>query len=923
MKNILFTAILFLGLYENNVQAQWVRTNGPYADLMIGAHVRCMTHTLDKQRLIAGTTIGLFMSKNNGESWEPITNSIPDNDFYAVATDSAGRLYASCNPGGTYISADNGDSWMGAGIGIVESFAASASAVFAGTDYGFFKSTDGGEHWTASGLNGIAILTISVYGTTILAGAYSGGNGIGGVYKSTDGGMNWVHSLDSSIEVRAVLQNESHIIAGSGNAIFVSTNGGLSWQNTSGYNYVAALEHIGGVIFAGTSKGIYRSTNTGISWENTGYNAFVDEFLVIEDHIFAGGTGVSVSIDDGNTWESRNHGMAMPHVLSLKAFTGAAGNYLLAGLTFLPGNGVYRSTDHGETWSLLSDTIYATEFAVSGNTIFAAHNGTGGIARSTNNGVSWEMVNDGLTDLNITKLATSPDGFVFAGSSKGHIFLSTNNGSSWNDVTDTSRFQGDITALAFNDSILYVGTSYYEMSDCCNGGKRVHSSQKGGVYTSYDFGGSWRESGLSGRNIYSFAFRGKSVYAGGIGAVSITRGDDVIGYTYKSGGVYCLSGDTSWTEINSGIQDENGKCLVYDIVANENQLFARTISGTIYSYDEDVSEWLPIGSNVPISSWGKLAVDSYFLYASTNYHGIWKSAFFQLSGDTLSPNLTLAALSTPAVNAVRFGIGANEFLTSAELTVNSQPVTLTKEGDLYFGTYFVNSPGQLNVHASATDLSSNTTQTDRSYTVVDLNKSGSFLGFTMKSEDKGYAVLSTSESPQAPSNWEPISSAIEVLNTNPVADITIEALYADFNHADESKIGLYEYLNGNWEYAGGHGKNGKVTTTIHGGKIAVFYNPDQTSVPKDFSLGQNYPNPFNPTTTLRYNVATAGKVTMKVYNILGQEVRTLVNAVREPGFYEVMWDGRSDTGSQVSSGVYIYRMEAGKFIQTRKMLFVK
>ena len=93
--------------------------------------------------------------------------------------------------------------------------------------------------------------------------------------------------------------------------------------------------------------------------------------------------------------------------------------------------------------------------------------------------------------------------------------------------------------------------------------------------------------------------------------------------------------------------------------------------------------------------------------------------------------------------------------------------------------------------------------------------------------------------------------------------------------------------------------------------------------PKSYALHQNYPNPFNPTTTIKYDLKEGGKVTLKIYNILGQEVRTLVNKNETAGFKSVVWDGKDNAGNLVSSGLYIYRLETGKFVKSRKMMLLK
>jgi hypothetical protein len=109
-------------------------------------------------------------------------------------------------------------------------------------------------------------------------------------------------------------------------------------------------------------------------------------------------------------------------------------------------------------------------------------------------------------------------------------------------------------------------------------------------------------------------------------------------------------------------------------------------------------------------------------------------------------------------------------------------------------------------------------------------------------------------------------------------------------------------------------------------RLALYGGAAGPSLPRAFSLSQNVPNPFNPSTTISYSVPEEKgmvRVSLKVYNLRGQLVRTLVDEVQEAGGYNVFWDGRNDTGRQVASGIYMYRMQAGEFVQTRKMVLLK
>jgi hypothetical protein len=94
-------------------------------------------------------------------------------------------------------------------------------------------------------------------------------------------------------------------------------------------------------------------------------------------------------------------------------------------------------------------------------------------------------------------------------------------------------------------------------------------------------------------------------------------------------------------------------------------------------------------------------------------------------------------------------------------------------------------------------------------------------------------------------------------------------------------------------------------------------------VPTTFSLSNAYPNPFNPTTNIDFNIAKSGTVKLIVYNVLGQQVKTLINKEMKAGSFTVTWDGRNDFGAQVVSGVYFYRLESQSFSVTKKMILLK
>jgi hypothetical protein len=96
------------------------------------------------------------------------------------------------------------------------------------------------------------------------------------------------------------------------------------------------------------------------------------------------------------------------------------------------------------------------------------------------------------------------------------------------------------------------------------------------------------------------------------------------------------------------------------------------------------------------------------------------------------------------------------------------------------------------------------------------------------------------------------------------------------------------------------------------------------STPVDFALVQNFPNPFNPETTIKYNLAEGANVNLRIYNVVGQVVRTLVAESQSAGRYSVRWNGTDDRGAPVSSGIYFYQLSAGtQFQDVKKLMLLK
>ena len=154
-----------------------------------------------------------------------------------------------------------------------------------------------------------------------------------------------------------------------------------------------------------------------------------------------------------------------------------------------------------------------------------------------------------------------------------------------------------------------------------------------------------------------------------------------------------------------------------------------------------------------------------------------------------------------------------------------------------------------------------------------------------------------------------------------------EVIIADIVRGD-AVIGDTGVLVELWFQCKGSPENAKFTATEGvfmdvDGEMHALGSAEVASLPQAFALFQNYPNPFNAPTVIRYRLPEASEVRLSVYNLLGQEVRRLVDGEMEAGTHSVLWDGRDEHGKPVGSGIYLYRLKVGEIVRTRKALLLR
>lgn len=422
--------------------------------------------------IFAGTAQGIYRSSRNNINWKAC--GLSSLNVFSILV-SGSNIFAGTD-GGIFLTTDRGEHWTVVNSDLNYSFVYSlvslGSYIFAGDNInGIIRTSNNGGTWVPvnDGISNTRINFIGINGSTLFAGVQGGD----GIYRSSNNGEKWTKSNEglnntiiNSLIVKPVESGSSILFAGTTYGVFRSDDEGEKWtQVNSGLtkDYVYSLAVSGKRLFAGTSDGIFSSDNYGTSWTSisTGLtNMKVSAVTAAitrtgDTSIFAGtdGGGVFRSQNNGSTnWTEVNNGIKRKYI-----------NFLATSDTniFAGGTGIFRSTNNGEKWSaadtgLTFSSVYTLAVSTDKKAMFAGTY-TGGAFISTNNGSKWTQIRSGLPGYPTIRSFAFSGNYVFAALTDWGVFSSKNNGSYWNDF-NTDLGHTDLQSIIVSDEHLFVGT---------------------------------------------------------------------------------------------------------------------------------------------------------------------------------------------------------------------------------------------------------------------------------------------------------------------------------------------------------------------------------------------------------------------------------------------------------------------------------
>lgn len=707
----------------------------------------------------------------------------------------------------------------------------------------------------------------------------------GGVWKTTNGGNNWTVLTDglsnlTGGDITIDPNNPNILYYGSGelnysldshygDGIFKSTDAGATWVKIAPYSMCPRYSEIivdksnSNIVYAAGGSGIFKSTNAGANWTTilslTNINALVmdhtnSQILYMTSSASAGIGAVRKTTNGGLNWTSLSGGLP--------------------------------TTGAGRAPMAMSDVdplvLYVGFAASSGGALL-------GLYKTTDGGTTWTLQNSTTNYLGTqgwydNALAIKPGTTSTVITGGIDLYNSTNSGTtltkktSWSTSFAEQFCHADIHSLVYNP---------------LNG--RLYCCSDGGIYSSSNDGANWVDHNVT------------------ISTLQYQSADyDPVNPSLMQGGT---QDNNKMTSTNNGlvwIQRTTGDGG-YTIIDAENPsyVYGQYVNGSI---QRSANSGVNFTNITPTGSSGGLFYNPYEMAPGNSQFIVFGRADVWVTSNarTASSGSGWTQIATTSViggSIAGIGIGNGTNPTKIYIGTSNGRILSTSNG----GTNWTMVPGFTYVSDFAVD------KTDDNICYASCGGTGS--NKVLKTTNGGL-------------NWTNISSNIPLAAVNSIIlrNTTPRALFAG------TDLGVYMSYNdgASWSLF----STGMPTVEVYdlkyreANKILLAathgrgcFKIDLTSftgiqnnniTAESFGLAQNYPNPFNPTTKIKYSIPGNTFVTLKIYDMLGHEVESLISQSQSRGVYEVQWDA-----AKYSSGVYIYKINAGSFNESKMMLLVK
>ncbi|NOX18766.1 MAG: T9SS type A sorting domain-containing protein [Chlorobi bacterium] len=759
-------------------------------------------------------------------------------------------------------------------------------------DGGVYRSTNFGSSYTDIGYG---LQTSQFYNG--FSSSYTDGNfALGGLQDNNtavfSGGMSWTRVIGGDGSWSAVNANNDDIVYGS------SQNG----------NILRSIN--GGATFSNATSGLY------------GDAAFIAPYVISESNpniLYAGRTAVFKTENGGSSWGRASNDLDGNEILSM-AISATDPNYVCAGTAPVVTRSHIYKTENGTEWIDVTQDLpdrYPMDIAIDPNdkeTIYAVFGGygTGHIYKSVNGGASWTDITGTLADVPTLSVAIDPlnSDYVYVGSDLG-VFVSSDGGAAWNAFNDglpeaTMAMDLNISRANRNLWVATHGNGAYRRPLIYNP-EYLISVKPFNVPSSVLVNGE-----------LSF-----SAFVANEGTFDQTENYEIEANLYSPSGenvftdaqVFCCLGAGESQTINfetTAILSELGD-YVFELVGFGNANFPATdtIRQTITTFE---------AATIVMAEVEKIY---------KKYEPIGGGSSF--NGDDVQRSVSLPF----------------EFEYDGYVYDKAQ---MSTNGWLEFGTGTNGSERGLSTADQIGNIGAN-----QNGALASTARPTKALGpwWEDLNADQGgvvrYETLGAAPERVFVVQWENMRAYYDASVTTRVnfqvrlyeGSDKIEFIYGDvaegtFSGADiGAMIGFKDHIGGSYHFydipGGGGEEESDIVTDLSPltdwpGKDSAYVirttitgvDDEENQTPSGFVLYQNYPNPFNPATTIKYEIPEAGFVTLKIYDVLGREVAALVNAKQTAGRYETKFDAQ-----ELSSGIYIYRIQAGTFTESKKMILLK